>query len=137
RRTTVERGPGALREIFLRLGHIYRERVPDARRAIAAFERVHGIEPDNREALQALSELYLAEGDAKQALPVTERLVALEQDAKKRTEYRVRLGELLMRARDLRRAVTELRKAVDGDPRNVAAVTALAQLLERMRDPGG
>ncbi len=137
RRTTVEREPAALREIFLRLGHIYRERVPDARRAIAAYERVHGIEPDNREALQALSELYVAEGDAKQALPVTERLVALEPDARKRTAYRVRLGELLMRTGDLRRAGIELRRAVDGDPRNVAAVTALAQLLERARDVGG
>ena len=106
RRTGVEREPAALREIFLRLGHIYRERVPDARRAITAYERVRGIEPDNREALQALSELYLAEGDTKQALPVTERLVATEADAKKRTAYRVRLGELLMRAGDLRRAGT-------------------------------
>jgi hypothetical protein len=137
RRTAVERDPGALRESFLRLGHIYRDRVPDARRAIAAYERVRGIEPDNREALQALSELYLAEGDAKQALPVTERLVGTEGDAKKRTAYRVRLGELLMRTGDLRRAGTELRRAVDGDPRNIAAVTALAQLLERARDHGG
>ena len=137
RRTGVEREPAALRESFLRLGHIYRERVPDARRAITAYERVRGIEPDNREALQALSELYLAEGDTKQALPVTERLVATEADAKKRTAYRVRLGDLLMRAGDLRRAGTELRRAVDGDPRNVAAVTTLAHLLERARDPGG
>jgi tetratricopeptide (TPR) repeat protein len=137
RRTAVERDPSALRESFLRLGHIYRERVPDARRAITAYERVRGIEPDNRDALQALSELYLSESDAKQALPVTERLVAIEQDPKKRTAYRVRLGELLMRAGDLRRAGTELRKAVDGEPRNVAAVAMLAQLLERMRDPGG
>jgi tetratricopeptide (TPR) repeat protein len=137
RRATVEREPAALREIFLRLGHIYRERVPDARRAITAFERVRGIEPDNREALQALSDLYVDEGDTKQALPVTERLVAIEPDAKQRTAYRVRLGELLMRAGDLRRAGTELRRAVDGDPRNVAAVTALAQLLERSRDVGG
>jgi len=124
RRATVEREPATQREIFVRLGHIYRERVPDVRRAITAFERVRGIEPDNREALQALSDLYVDEGDTKQALPVTERLVAIEPDAKKRTAYRVRLGELLMRAGDLRRAGTELRKAVDGDPRNIAAVTA-------------
>jgi tetratricopeptide (TPR) repeat protein len=137
RRTAVEREPAALRGIFLRLGHIYRERVPDARRAIHAYERVRGIEPDNREALQALSDLYLAENDARQALPVTERLVGTEPDAKKRTAYRVRLGELLMRTGDLRRAGTELRKAVDSDPRNVAAVTALAQLLERSRDQPG
>ena len=137
RRTAVERDPAALRESFLRLGHIYRDRVPDARRAITAYERVRGIEPDNRDALQALSELYMDEGDTKQALPVTERLVMTEQDARKRTAYRVRLGELLMRAGDLRRAGTELRRAVDGDPRNVAAVTTLAQLLERSRDAPG
>ena len=137
RRTAVEREPAPLRESFLRLGHIYRERVPDPRRAITAYERVRGIEPDNREALQALSELYVGEGDTKQALPVTERLVATETDAKKRTGYRVRLGDLLMRSGDLRRAGTELRRAVDSDPRNVAAVTTLAQLLERARDAGG
>ena len=117
RRTGVEREPAALRESFLRLGHIYRSASPTAR-LITAYERVRGIEPDNREALQALSELYLAEGDTKQALPVTERLVATEADAKKRTAYRVRLADLLMRAGDLRRAGTELRRAVDGDPRN-------------------
>jgi hypothetical protein len=137
RRTAVEREPAALRESFLRLGHIYRERVPDARRAITAYERVRGIEPDNREALKALSDLYLTEEDTKQALPVTERLVATEPDAKVRTAYRVRLGDLLMRAGDLRRAGIELRRAVDSDPRNVAAVTALAHLLERARDMGG
>jgi tetratricopeptide (TPR) repeat protein len=137
RRTAVERDPAALRESFLRLGHIYRERVPDARRAITAYERVRGIEPDNREALKALSDLYLTEEDTKQALPVTERLVATEPDAKVRIAYRVRLGDLLMRAGDLRRAGLELRRAVDSDPRNVAAVTALAHLLERARDMGG
>jgi hypothetical protein len=79
----------------------------------------------------------VAEGDTKQALPVTERLVAIEADAKKRTAYRVRFGDLLMRSGDLRRAGTELRRAVDADPRNVAAVTTLAQLLERARDAGG
>jgi lipopolysaccharide biosynthesis regulator YciM len=137
RRTAVERDPAALRESFLRLGHIYRERVPDARRAITVYERVRGIEPDNREALKALSDLYLTEEDTKQALPVTERLVATEPDAKARTAYRVRLGDLLTRSGDLRRAGIELRRAVDSDPRNVTAVTALAHLLERARDMGG
>ena len=102
RRTLVEREPARLREIFLRLGHIYRERVPDPRRAVTAFERVRTIEPDNRDALHALSDLYLAEGDAKQALPVTERLAATEPDPQQRIAHRVRLGDLLMRTGDLR-----------------------------------
>ena len=136
-RTVVEREPTKLREIFLRLGLIYSERVPDPRRAVTAFERVRTIEPDNRDALRALSDLYLAEGDAKQALPVTERLAAIEPDPQQRIAHRVRLGDLLMRTGDLRRAATELRRVVDMAPRHVAAVTTLAQLLERARDQAG
>ncbi len=137
RRAVVERDPTALRELFLRLGHIYRERVPDQKRAVTSYERVRALEPDNREALSALSELYMAESDPKQAMAVTERLVTLETDAARRTAFRVRLGELAMRGGDLRRAGTELRRAVDGSPRDLAAVTALAQLLDRARDPAG
>jgi hypothetical protein len=137
RRSMVEREPAILREIFLRLGHIYRERVPDPRRALTAYERVRTIEPDNREALRALSDLYLGEGDAKQALPVTERLAASDPDPQQRIAHRVRLGDLLMRTGDLRRAASELRRVVDMAPRNLAAVTTLAQLLERARDHAG
>ena len=137
RRTVLERDPKALEEVFLRLGHIYRERVPDPKRAVTSYERVRTLDPDNREALAALSELYLAESDPKLAMPVTERLVALETEPTRRTAYRVRLGELAMRAGDMRRAGVELRRAVDGSPRDLAAVTALVQLLDRARDPVG
>ena len=137
RRALVERDPRTLREIYLRLGHIYGERVPDAKRAITAYEKVRTFEPDNREALRALSELYLAEGDAKLALPVTERAAILEPDERRRTALAVRLGELYMRTGDLRRAGVELRRAVDAAPRDLPAVTALAQLYERARDLPG
>ncbi len=137
RRAVVEREPRTLREIFLRLGHIYGERVPDAKRAIVAFERVRTLEPDNRDALRALSDLYVAEGDTRSALPITDRLVTIEPNTKRRAAFRVRLGELHMRAGDLPRATTELRGAVDALPRDIAAVSALAQLLERTRDVSG
>jgi hypothetical protein len=137
RRAVVERDPKALEEIFLRLGNIYRDRVPDPKRAVSSYERVRALDPNNKEALAALSDLYLTESDPKLAIPVTERLVALEIEPARRTAYRVRLGELAMRAGDVRRAGVELRRAVDGAPRDLAAVTALAQLLDRARDPVG
>jgi hypothetical protein len=137
KRTAVERDPGTLREIFLRLGQIYSERVPDPKRAATAYERVLSVDPENYEALRALSDLYLAEGETKLALPVTDRLVARETDAGRRTSFRVRLGEILMHAGDLRRAGMELRRAVDEAPRDVAAVSALAHFLERARDQAG
>ena len=137
RRAVVERDPARLRGIFLRLGEIYSSRVPDPKRAAAAYERVLGVDPDNLEALRALSDLTVADGDVKRALPVTERLVAREPDAARRHRTRIRLGELLMQTGDLRRAAVELRRVVDESPRDLAAVGALAQLLDRARDQAG
>jgi cellulose synthase operon protein C len=137
RRAVVERDPGTLREIFLRLGQIYSEHVPDAKRAATAYERVLSVDPDNYQALRALSDLYVAEGETKLALPVTDRLVAREPDLARRTAFRVRLGEILMQAGDQRRAGLELRRAVEEAPRDLAAVSALAHFLERARDPAG
>ena len=137
RRAVVERDPATLRGIFLRLGEIYSSRVPDPKRAGAAYERVLGVDADNLEALRALSDLTVAEGDLKRALPVTEKLVAREPDVARRHGTRIRLGEILMQTGDLRRSGAELRRVVDESPRDLAAVGALAQLLDRARDQTG
>lgn len=137
RRAVVERDPATLRGIFLRLGEIYSVRVPDPKRAAAAYERVLSVDAENLEALRALSDLTVAEGDPKRSLPVAERLVAREPDPARRQKTRVRLGEILTQAGDLRRAGAELRRAVDEAPRDVAAVSALATLLDRARDQTG
>ena len=137
RRAVVERDPARLRGIFLRLGEIYSSRVPDPKRAAAAYERVLGVDADNLEALRALSELTVADGDLKRALPVTEKLVAQEPDLARRHRTRIRLGELLMQTGDLRRAAVELRRVIDESPRDLAAIAALAQLLDRARDQAG
>ncbi|HEY4395690.1 MAG TPA: hypothetical protein VGP64_16580, partial [Polyangia bacterium] len=136
RRAVVERDPATLRSIFLRLGDIYLHRVPDPKRATTAYERVLSVDADNLEALRALSDLTVADSDWRRALPVTERLVAREPDAVRRQTTRVRLGEILVHS-DLRRAAVELRRAVDEVPRDVTAVGALAQLLDRARDQAG
>ena len=137
RRAVVERDPGTRCRIFLRLGQIYSTHVPDAKRAAAAYERALAVDDQNVEALRALSDLYLREGDNKRAVPITERLVACEPDPIRRHRTRVRLGELLMQVGDLVRAGVELRRAFDEAPRDVEAVTALVQQLERARDLGG
>jgi Tfp pilus assembly protein PilF len=137
KRAVVERDPATLRAIFLRLGEIYSLRVPDPKRAAAAYERVLSVDAENIEALRALSDLTVAEGDGRRALVFTERLVAREPDAARRLRTRVRLGEILGQTGDPRRAGVELRRAVDEAPRDVGAVAALATLLDRARDQAG
>ncbi len=137
RRAVVERdGPTRCR-IFLRLGQIYSTQVPDAKRAAAAYERALSVDEENLEALRALSDLYVREGEIKRALPVTERLAAGEPEPARRHRTRVRLGEILIQVGDLVRAGVELRRAFDESPRDVQAVTALVQQLERSRDLAG
>jgi hypothetical protein len=137
RRAVVERDPGTRCRIFLRLGQVYSTQVPDPKRAAAAYERALAVDEQNLEALRALSELYLREGETKRALPITERLAACEPEPARRHRTRVRLGEVLMQVGDLSRAGIELRRAFDEAPRDVEAVTALVQQLERARDPAG
>ena len=137
RRAVVERDPATRCRIFLRLGQIYSTQVPDAKRAAAAYERALGVDEQNVEALRALSDLYIREGEIKRALPVTERLVACEPEPARRHRTRVRLGEILIQVGDLARAGSELRRAFDESPRDVEAVSALVQQLERSRDLAG
>ena len=137
RRAVVERDASTRCRIFLRLGQIYSTQVPDPKRAAAAYERALAVDEQNLEALRALSDLYLREGETKRALPVTERLVACEPDPARRHRTRVRLGEVLMQVGDLSRAGAELRRAFDEAPRDVEAVSALVQQLDRARDPAG
>ena len=137
RRAVVERDAATRCRIFLRLGQIYSTQVPDPKRAAAAYERALAVDEQNLEALRALSDLYLREGETKRALPVTERLVSREPDPGRRHRTRVRLGEVLMQVGDLSRAGVELRRAFDEAPRDVEAVAALVQQLDRARDPAG
>ena len=137
RRAAVERAPERLREIFLRLGRIHTQAVPDTKRAVGAYSRVLQLEPNNREALDALSLLYVRLGETRNALKITERLAKVETDKPRRAEYLVRLGQLAERAGDPRAAGQHLRNAVEEAPRDLAAVGELARFLERTRDVTG
>jgi len=133
-RSAGERSPEKLRELFLRLGRIHVQRLPDAKRAIAAYARVLQLDARNREALDALSLLYVELGDIKNANAMTERLLGVEDSAARRVVYHLRLGQLAERAGDQLAALDHFRRAVDESPRDIHALVELARYLEKVHD---
>lgn len=133
-RSAGERSPEKLRELFLRLGRIHVQRLPDAKRAIAAYARVLQLDARNREALDALSVLYLELQDTKNANAMTERLLGVEDSAARRVVYHLRLGQLAERAGDQLAALEHYRRAVDEAPRDIRAIVELARYLEKVHD---
>ena len=133
-RSAGERSPERLRELFLRLGRIHVQQLPDTKRAIAAYARVLQLDAKNQEALDALSLLYIERGDTKNANAMTERLLGVEESAARRVVYHLRLGHLAERAGDQLAALEHFRRAVDEAPRDIRAIVELARYLEKVHD---
>ena len=133
-RSAGERSSEKLRELFLRLGRIHVQRLPDGKRAIAAYARVLQLDARNREALDALSLLYVDLGDLKNASAMTERLLGVEDSAARRVVYHLRLGQLAERGGDQLAALDHFRRAVDESPRDIRAIVELARYLEKVHD---
>jgi len=133
-RSAGERSPEKLRELFLRLGRIHVQHLPDAKRAVAAFSRVLQLDAKNREALDALSLLYVERGDLKNATAMTERLLTVEDSPARRVVYHVRLGQVAERGGDQLATLEHFRRGVDESPRDISAITELARYLDKVHD---
>jgi cytochrome c-type biogenesis protein CcmH/NrfG len=135
RRLRVERERGVLKDVLFRLGVIYAEKLPDVKRAVAAFSRVLQVDPENREALRYLADLHLRDGNWKEAHTTTARLAALETEPDKRVGHMLRLARIVDEGfRDQRRATDLYRKAQEVDPYSLAAIQEFARFYERQND---
>src|SRR5262249_34659068 len=64
----------------LELGILWRDKLGDQKKAVAAFERVLEIDGDNQEALQALASLYAATGNHQRLVFTDEKLLEQAQE---------------------------------------------------------
>lgn len=134
RRARVERRPEELAEIFVRLGQIYSEHLPDLRRAVAAYGRTLELVPDHVPALSQLSALYLAHERPDLAVPLLGRLAELSADREQKVAYLHRVGRLYEGMGEVRLARDAFLQAVDLDPMYLPAVGALAHFFDRQSD---
>lgn len=134
RRARVERRPVELAEVFLRLGQIYSEHLPDARRAVAAYARALELAPDHLAALSQLSALYLSQQRPEASVPLLRHMAELAQDRDQKVGYLHRIARLHEGLGEKRPALEALRQALEADPMYLPAIGELAQFFDRQSD---
>jgi hypothetical protein len=134
-RARLEKDPATLKEVFLRLGVIYADKLPDRRWATKSFERVLAFDANDARALEYLSTLAMAGGDWRTALGATERLVGLEPGPAASVLYLQRMARIFEEGyHDRKRAEEALRRATDIDPASTEAMAAVVDFYLRAGD---
>jgi tetratricopeptide (TPR) repeat protein len=135
RRVRLEKSRPALKEIFFKLGLIYSQHLPDAKRAVASFARVLQVTPDDLVALEHLSNLQMKEWDYKGALATTSRLAELVEDKEKKVAHLHRVAKIYEDGfKDGRHALEALRRALEIDPMYMPSIGELSRFFDRQSD---
>ncbi|MCC6747299.1 MAG: hypothetical protein IT371_06545 [Deltaproteobacteria bacterium] len=137
RQARLEQDPELLRGLFLRLGSIYQEKLPDYRRAVACLKKAlsMGGEDGQLEALRRLRDLYVQQQEYSAALDVTHRLLERDSDGEQRIGYLLGLGSIYEDGlRDATEAARSFRRAVEVGPCDLRAIGALCGFYARQGD---
>jgi tetratricopeptide (TPR) repeat protein len=98
-------------------------------RARRAYEAVLALVPSEPEALEALVQLRESGGDADAALSAVETLAAQAASPEAKAEQWLRAAKLLEARGDRDGAIERFKRALDANPRDAAAATALREAL--------
>lgn len=116
-------------EIYLQLGAIYRQHLPNPERAEASYVEVQKRVPGHVGAQEALVEIFASQGDAARAIAAQTALLSAATDPaekRKRTIELARLHEDV--GRDVRKAEQMLEALRKENPNDPLALRALAEL---------
>ena len=118
-------------DIYLRLGDLYHEHLPNAERSEMAYQEVLKRAPDNARARQRLVDLYLEAGDVQRAFEQQNELVNAAKSAGEKCAATVRMAEIHEAAGDLKEAEQTLVKARRTFNKEAAPVEALYRFYRR------
>ena len=114
------------RDIYLRLGTLFVDHLPDSRRALQSFQRVLRYDPQNGEALRRVADLGVATEHWTLALRACEQLIVHASSDADAIAYLHRVAKIFSDGlADFSRAERALRVALDRDPAHPAAFAAL------------
>ncbi|HEV8321754.1 MAG TPA: hypothetical protein VG389_09090 [Myxococcota bacterium] len=122
-----------LRLAYARLGTIYADHLVDLGRAVECFRRAASLSDGADTApLERLVELHRRQGDFAASVEVGQRLVAAATEPRDRIRHHLALATVHEEGRqDPKTALMEVRRALQIDPGDLAALEALAGLFER------
>ena len=106
-------------------------------RAMSFCERVLAVDSENPKALELMAQLKAQSGDATAAVVAVERLAEGESDLVKKAALLVRAGRLLEDAGDKDRAIEHYKTALDLNPQETIAASALRTIYANRGDAHG
>jgi lipopolysaccharide biosynthesis regulator YciM len=128
--------PEAQVDIYLRLGTLYYQHLPNAERAEMAYQEVLKREPDHLGAREALVALFLDSGDTAKAFEQQKALVDGAKSHADKCTHTVRMAEIHEAAGELKEAEQVLVKARRTWSKEATPVLALYRFYKRTgQDP--
>ncbi|WP_437971884.1 tetratricopeptide repeat protein [Sorangium sp. So ce260] len=112
-------------ELLLAMGRVLLEQIGSPERARKAYERVLAIDPHHAGALESLAHVRAATGDAAAALSAIESLAATAKTAESRADLWIRAAKMLEEKGDRDGAIERYKMALDAQPQNAGASSAL------------
>lgn len=123
--------PEVVRDLSMRLGVTYAERLGQPERAIAAFQRALDQAGDDAEILARLDELFARTGEGDELAKILERRVDLASHPSERADLLHRLGSLQThRLGDFAAGLLTLDQALDAVPDHAGARETLEGLAD-------
>ncbi len=112
-------------ELYLAMGRVLVDQVGSPERARKSYEKVLEIDPNHAGALESLAHVRAATGDAIAALSAIESLAQKAATPEGKADLWLRAAKMLEEKGDRDGAIERYKKALDAQPRNVFAGSAL------------
>ncbi len=115
-----------------RAAELYERELRDPEKAIATWRHVLSLDEDDKPALDALGELYFRRGMHRDLAFVLSRKIELATEERERRPLRFAMAKVFEeQIGDTFEAISAYKAAIDADPRDKDALTALARLYEK------
>ncbi|MFT5353714.1 MAG: tetratricopeptide (TPR) repeat protein [Polyangiales bacterium] len=124
-------------DLMLRAARAFMTDLGAPERAIELCDGVLALDPKNVEALGLGARLKAESGDATAAVAAVDQLAENASDSATRAGHYVEAGKLLEEAGDKDRAIERFKRALEADPGNAPATSALRRLYESRGDDRG
>ena len=112
-------------DLYLAVGRLLVDQIGSPERARKAYEKVLEIDPNHGGALESLAHVRAATGDAMAALSAIESLAMKAATPEGKAELWLRAARMLEEKGDRDGAIERYKKALDAQPKNLAAGTSL------------
>ncbi|MCA9638098.1 MAG: tetratricopeptide repeat protein, partial [Myxococcales bacterium] len=122
-------------DAFVEIGGLFRDRLGEPDRAIAAFQRAHELRPKDQTLLHTLLELQTAAKRWTDVMPILDELIAIEADPKRRAKYLYTSAALQRdEVGDEAAAIERFDLVLRDDPSFLKAFQAIDTLITKRKD---